>query len=48
MKETVGVVVAAVIALYVNWTTVGSDNELSELNKVRNSRGFLIRIGEEE
>ena len=48
MKETVGVVVAAVIALYINWTTVGSNNELSELDKLRNSRGFLIRIGADE
>ena len=48
MNETIGVIVVAVIALYANWTTVGSDNELSELDKVRNSRGFLIRIGAEE
>ena len=48
MKETVGVVVAAVIALYANWTTVGVDNERQAMDKIRNSRGFLIRIGAEE
>ena len=48
MKETVGVVVAAVIALYANWTTVGVDTERMELDKVRNSRGFLVRLGSDE
>ena len=48
MKETVGVVVAAVIALYANWTTVGVDNESMALDKIRNSRGLLIRSGADE
>ena len=48
MKETVGIVVAAVIALYANWTTVGADNESMALDKIRNSRGHLIRSGAEE
>ena len=48
MKETVGIVVAAVIALYANWTTVVVDNESMALDKIRNSRGLLIRSGAEE
>jgi len=48
VKETVGVVVAAVIALYANWTTVGVDNESMALDKIRNSRGLLIRSGADE
>ena len=48
MKETIGFIVIAIVALYANWTTVGSDNELSELDKLRNSRGFLIRIGADQ
>lgn len=48
MKETVGVVVATVIALYANWTTVGVDNERIALDRVRNSQGFLVRTGADE
>jgi len=48
MKETVGVVVAAVIALYSNWTTVSVDNERTALDRIRNSQGFLIRSGADE
>ena len=48
MKETVGVVIAAVIAIYANWTTMGVDTESMVLDKLRNSRGFLIRAGAEE
>lgn len=48
MKETVGIMVAVMIALYANWTSVGTDNERQALDKIRNSRGFLIRFGVEE
>ena len=48
MRETVGVVVAAVIALYANWTTVGVDNERHALDRIRNSQGFLVQSGVEQ
>jgi hypothetical protein len=48
MKESVGIIVAAVIALYANWTSVGIDNERLDLDQIRNSRGFLIRLGAEQ
>jgi hypothetical protein len=48
MRETVGVVVAAVIALYANWTTMGVDNERQALDRIRNSQGFLVRTGADE
>ena len=48
MKETVGFIIAAVVALYANWATVGVDNESMALDKIRNSRGLLIRSGADQ
>ena len=48
MKETIGVVVAAVVALYANLTSIGVDNESMALDKIRNSQGLLIRAGVEQ
>lgn len=33
--------------LFVNLTTIGPDNEQQQLNKIRNSRGKLIKTGED-
>lgn len=45
MRETVSIIVVALIALYSNWTSVGSDNERMALDRIQNSQGFLVRIG---
>ena len=31
-------------ALYLNCTDMGVDNELKELNKIRNTRGLLVKL----
>jgi hypothetical protein len=48
MKETVGFIVAAVVALYANWTTMGVDNERQAMDRIKNSQGLLIRSGADE
>jgi hypothetical protein len=42
------VCVAMVLLLYVNWTSVGVDNEKKALIKIRNSQGSLIKSGVEQ
>ena len=34
--------------LYHNWTDMGVDNEKQVLDKIKNSRGLLIKLGVEE
>ena len=34
--------------LYNNWTDMGQDNERLSLDKIKNSRGQLVKIGVEE
>ena len=36
------------MALYLNLTQVGPDNERQILDKIRNSSGFLVKIGEDQ
>jgi hypothetical protein len=48
MKETVGIIVAAIVALYANWTSMGSDNERMALDRIKNSQGLLIQSGAEQ
>jgi hypothetical protein len=48
MKETVGIIVAAIVALYANWTSMGADNERMALDRIKNSQGLLIRSGAEQ
>jgi hypothetical protein len=42
------VYVALGVMLYVNWTSMGVDNERRALNKIRNTQGMVTKIGVEK